>query len=139
MPQDYTETVRSIYQALGRGDIPFLSGIFDPQIEWNEGENFLYADRNPYIGLPAVLEGVFGRIAADWDGFSAVPDEILGSGDTVISFGRYRATHKTTGTPVNAQFVHVFRFKDGKAIRFQQYTDTAQFQQAAGRTLSAKA
>lgn len=139
MPQDHADTVRAIYEAFGRGDIPFVAGIFHPQIEWNEAENFLYSDGNPYIGLPAVLEGVFGRIAAEWDGFAAVPEEILGSGETVIAFGRYRATSKKTGVPINAQFVHVFRFKDGKAVKFQQYTDTAQFKEAATRGLSAKA
>jgi ketosteroid isomerase-like protein len=31
---------------------------------------------------------------------------------------------------VNAQFVHVFKFKGGKVATFQQYTDTAQFKDA---------
>jgi len=33
--------------------------------------------------------------------------------------------------------VHVFKFKDGKAVRFQQYTDTAQFRDAMSRSRSA--
>ena len=28
-----------------------------------------------------------------------------------------------------AQFAHFFTFRDGKVVRFQQYTDTAQFYQ----------
>jgi ketosteroid isomerase-like protein len=31
---------------------------------------------------------------------------------------------------IDAQFTHVFRFKDGKIASFQQYTDTAQFKDA---------
>jgi ketosteroid isomerase-like protein len=34
---------------------------------------------------------------------------------------------------VNAQFVHVFWFKDGKIATFQHYTDTAQFKDAVSR------
>lgn len=34
---------------------------------WNEAENFPYADGNPYVGSQAIVEGVFGRIVADWD------------------------------------------------------------------------
>jgi ketosteroid isomerase-like protein len=29
---------------------------------------------------------------------------------------------------VRAQFAHLFTFDDGRVVRFQQYTDTAQFQ-----------
>jgi ketosteroid isomerase-like protein len=139
MPQDYTDTVKALYEAFGRGDISFVMGVFDPQMEWNEAENFIYADRNPYIGPAAILEGVFSRLGSEWDGFAAVPEEFVGSGETVVVFGRYRGTHKRSGAAVNAQFVHVFRFKDGKAVRFQQYTDTAQFRDAVNRGLTARA
>lgn len=139
MPQDNTDTVKAIYQAFATGDIPFVLGVFDPQIEWNEAENFLYADRNPYVGAQAILDGVFARLGSEWDNFSATPEEIVGSGDTVVSFGRYRGTLKKNGAAVNAQFVHVFKFRNGKAVRFQQYTDTAQFREAAARGRAAQA
>ena len=139
MTQDYTDTVMAIYQAFATGDIPFVLSVFDPQIEWNEAENFLYADRNPYVGTQAILDGVFARLGAEWDNFSATPEEIVGSGETVVSFGRYRGTFKKNGAAVNAQFVHVFKFRNGKAVRFQQYTDTAQFREAATRGRAAQA
>jgi hypothetical protein len=40
--------------------VPTIIGRLGPQVDWYEGENFIYADRNPYIGAQAVLEGVFG-------------------------------------------------------------------------------
>jgi ketosteroid isomerase-like protein len=139
MPQDNIDTVKAIYQAFATGDIPFVLGVFDPQIEWNEAENFLYADRNPYVGAQAILDGVFARLGAEWDNFSATPEEIVGSAETVVSFGRYRGTFKKNGAAVNAQFVHVFKFRNGKAVRFQQYTDTAQFRDVATRGRAAQA
>jgi uncharacterized protein len=132
-----SKTVEAMYAAFGRGDIPFVIGIFDPQIVWNEAENFVYADKNPYVGPDAVLNGVFGRLGAEWDGFSAVPYEIVDGGDTVVSLGRYGGTFKATGVKVDAQFVHVFKFKDGKIASFQQYTDTAQFKEAISRRAGA--
>ncbi len=138
MPQDNTEIVKALYQAFGRGDIPAVLEILDSGIQWNEAENFLYSDRNPYVGPQAVLEGVFGRIAADWDGFSATANELVASGDTVVAFGRYGGTYRNTGVSVHAQFVHVFKLRNGKIVSFQQYTDTAQFQEAAGRGRSAR-
>ena len=97
-----------------------------PDIVWNEAENFPYADRNPYLGPEAILTGVFGRIGTDWEGFAPVPEEFLDAGDTVVVLGRYRGTYKATGRTLDAQFVHVWRVEDGKAVAFQQYTDTLQ-------------
>jgi uncharacterized protein len=132
-----SKTVEAMYGAFGRGDIPFVVGIFDPQIVWTEAENFIYADKNPYIGLDAVLNGVFGRLGAEWDGFSAVPIEIVDAGDTVVGLGRYGGVYKASGAKVDAQFVHVLKFKDGKIVSFQQYTDTAQFKDAISRRAGA--
>ena len=128
-----SKTVEAFYAAMGRGDIPFVIGILDPQVVWSEAENFIYADKNPYVGVDSVLNGVFARLGAEWDGFSAVPQEIVDGGDTVVALGRYGGVYKATGAKVNAQFVHVFKFKDGKVASFQQYTDTAQFKDVISR------
>jgi ketosteroid isomerase-like protein len=125
------DTIRGIYQAFGRGDVPAVLGAFDPAIEWREADNFLYADRNPYIGPMAVAEGVFMRCVADIDGFTVVPQRYTESGDRVAVEGRYRGTMKTTGIPVDAQFAHVWDVRGGKVVGFQQYTDTKQWADAA--------
>src|SRR5579871_6872086 len=133
MPQS-SETVRAFYSAMARGDIATALGFFDPQIEWNEAENFIYSDKNPYIGPQAVLSGVFAPLGSEWDQFAAKPEEILDAGETVVALGRYTGTYKKTGASVNAQFVHVFSFKNGKVAQYQQYTDTAQFRDAVTRS-----
>ncbi|HTC32701.1 MAG TPA: nuclear transport factor 2 family protein [Bryobacteraceae bacterium] len=131
------KTVESFYTAMGRGDIPSAIGILDPSIVWSEAEGFLYADKSPYVGVDAVLTGLFARLGGEWDGFSAVPAEIVDGGETVVALGRYGGTYKATGAKVDAQFVHVFRFKNGKVASFQQYTDTLQFKNAAAQRAKA--
>lgn len=126
------DLVKSIYSAFGRGDVPAVLGVFDPQIQWLEAEGFLYADGNPYAGPQAVAEGVFQRIVTDLDNFGVFPERYVDGGDTVVVEGRYRGTVKATGTPVDAQFAHVWQVRDGKVVRFQQYTDTRQWARAAG-------
>ena len=126
------DIVKSIYEALARGDAPAVLGTFSPQIHWREAESFLYADRNPYAGPQAVAEGVFQRIGADVENFAALPERFVDGGDTVVVEGRYRGKMKATGTPVDAQFAHVWQLRDGKVVRFQQYTDTKQWAEAAG-------
>lgn len=132
MNSDHVSLVKQVYESLARGDVPGMLALFDPQIDWREAEGFAYADGNPYIGPDAVLNGVFGRLMSDWDGFAAAPREFLPTPDGVVTLGRYTATNKMTGHSLDAQFAHVWRVRDGKLRGFQQYTDTAQFANILG-------
>ena len=119
-----TEPVRALYAAFAKGDMPAALATMADDIVWNEAENYPYADRNPYIGPQAVLMGVFARIGGDWENFTAVSDELIDGGDTIVSLGWYGGVCKATGKPMHAQFAHVFRVKNGKIAGFQQYADT---------------
>ena len=132
MSEENVKVVRGMYEAFGRGDIPAVIAALDPRVEWWEAENFIYADGNPYVGPDAVLEGVFMRIGDEWEGFAVSPKEILDAGETVVGHGYYSGTYKRNGGRVRAQFAHLFTFRGGKVVKFQQYTDTAQFRQAVG-------
>jgi uncharacterized protein len=132
MSNENIEIVRGIYEAFGRGDVPAVLGRMDAAIEWREADNFLYADRNPYLGPQAVLEGVFMRLATEWDGFAVTPAEWLNAGEHIVVLGIYGGAYKATGKEVRAQFAHVWRLREGKVVQFQQYTDTRQFAEATG-------
>lgn len=54
---------------------------------------------------------------------------IVGLGDTVLVELRYRAKVKATGQDLDVQVAHVWDFRDGKCVRWQQYSDTWQFAQ----------
>lgn len=126
MSQANVDLLRSLYEAFARGDGATVLGGMDPGITWNEAENFPYADGNPYVGPMAVAEGIFARIAAEWDAFRVAPEEFLDAGDTVVALGRYSGTYRATGKTINAQFAHVWRVREGRVTAFQQYADTAQ-------------
>lgn len=126
MAQRNLEVVQGLYAAFARGDGAAVLAGMDPGIIWNEAESFPYADRNPYVGPMAVAEGLFFRLATEWENFQAIPEIFLDAGDTIVVLGRYRGKYKTTGIAINAQFAHVWRVKNGKITNFQQYTDTAQ-------------
>lgn len=130
MSQANVHLVRSMYEAFARSDIPAVLNALDPQVEWREADNFPYADRNPYMGPQAVLEGVFMRLGHEWNGFSVTPDTLLDAGEHVVALGIYSGTHTTTGKQVRAQFAHIWTIEQGKVRKFQQYTDTQQFAEA---------
>ena len=130
MSEENKNTVQGMYDAFGKGDIGTVLAALDSDVEWWEAENFIYADNNPYIGPQTVLQGVFARIGAEWEGFTVSPKEVLDAGDTVVGHGYYAGRFRNTGRDVRAQFAHVFTFRNGKIVKFQQYTDTAQFKAA---------
>lgn len=127
------EPVKALYAAFAKGDMPAALATKSPDIVWNEAENYPYADRNPYVGPEAILMGVFARIGGDWDGFTAISDELIDGGGAIISLGHYGGVSKATGKKMHAQFAHVFRVKDGKITGFQQYADTLGTAIAMGR------
>lgn len=126
MSQENVNTIRNLYDLFARGDVPTVLAGFHPEIEWNEAENFPYADGNPYIGPHAVLEGVFMRLGCEWDYSNLDISEVLDAGESVVAAGRYQAKNKATGKEINAKFAHVWKLRDGKAVSFQQYADTQQ-------------
>ena len=121
------ETITAAYAAFGNNDPSVLFGAMDPAIAWNEAEGNPLADRNPYLGPQAIGEGVFGRLQATVDNFTAVPTTIIDGGDHIVVLGRYRGTIKAGGAALDAQYCHLYRFRDAKVVTFQQYTDTAQW------------
>ena len=132
MSNDNAGLIRSLYEAFGRGDVPTVLGAMDAGIVWNEAENFPLADRNPYVGPDAVLQGVFMRLATEWDGFAVNLEEVHGAGDVVLATGRYTGAFKATGKGIRLQFAHVWKLRGGKVVSFQQYTDTLQAARATG-------
>jgi uncharacterized protein len=64
---------------------------------------------------------------ADFSGFTVNPEHFAGDGDMIVALGRYRGTLNKTGRQLDAQFAHAWTLHNGRVVRFQQYTDTAQW------------
>lgn len=127
------ETLKGGYDAFGRGDVPAVLAIFDPDMEWREAEGNPYKpDGGPWIGGDAIVQNLFMRLATEWDGFTVTTNAFHDAGDTIAVECRYTGAYKATGKSIDAQVCHVWKFRNGKAINFQQYVDTAQMQEAMG-------
>ncbi len=126
--------VDGLYQSFARGDVPAVLAVMDANIVWNEAENFLYADKNPYIGPDAVLNGVFGRIGAEWEYWNLTDIKLHDMSDNqVLATLRYKAKHKKSGKTIDSQTAHLWTLKNGKVVAFQQFTDTKQAAAAVTR------
>ena len=130
---DNVRLVKNVYDAFGRGDIPTVLAAMSPSIRWYQAEN------NPYmpsgeagVGPDSILNNLFMRLGAEWDGFTVHPRTFHGAGDSIIVEARYSGTYKATGKRMDAQVCHVWDVKDGKLTRFQQYVDTAKLRDVMG-------
>jgi hypothetical protein len=124
----HSDKIRDLYAAFARGDIGAVLGAMAPDISWTDAEGFPYG--GTYIGPEAVLQNVFARLGAEWNGYAAEPHELVAEGDTVVAIGDYSGTYKATGKSFRAPFAHVWKFADGKIAKFNQHTDTAVVQRA---------
>ena len=116
------DRIKAVYEAFAKGDIPSVLEILSRDIDWTEAEGFPYG--GTYHGPKAVLEGVFMRLGAEWKDFAAVPHEFIDGGDTIVALGKYSGTYKATNKSFAADFAHVWKLREGKAVRFMQYVDT---------------
>jgi uncharacterized protein len=126
MAKDRLDVIRSLYDAFAGGDMERIAELIG-EADWQEAEGMPYGGR--YRGADEVFANVFGRIAADVEGFSARPDEILAAGDDrVLALGRYRG--KGAGGDLDVAFAHLWTVEDGRIAKFVQYADTHKFRQA---------
>lgn len=122
---DNVQLIKNIYDNFAQGNIEAVGAVMHEKVEWNEAENYPYADGNPYVGMPAILEGVFGRIQSEWEywtlenlKFHKVEDNM------VLVTGRYNAKYKKNGEVIDLQMAHLWTLDNGKVMKFQQYADT---------------
>ena len=122
------DTVQRLYRAVATGDVPTMLDLLDDKVEWIDAAGFPYA--GTYHGPQAVLEGVFARLASEWDGFTVEPSQFIADGDEVVSLGTYSGTYKATGKSFSARYAHAWTVKDGKVIRYAQVVDSAELNKA---------
>lgn len=60
------------------------------------------------------------------------PGPTTGPRNTVFVEARYRATAKATGKAMDASAAHIWDFRNGKVVKFQQHTDTWQWTHVTG-------
>jgi len=128
--QRNTAVVQRLYAGFATGNLEAVLADMAPNIQWTEAEGYPYAGL--YSGPDAIVQGVFARLATEWEGYQAEPDTYVAQGDTVVVLGHYSGRYLKSGKAFRAPFAHVWTLLDGKLVRFVQYTDTAVVMKALG-------
>ena len=126
---DLIQTVKDLYAAFGRGEVAAILSQLAPDVSW-ELEGPAEISMTGIRRGPADVMGFFQAIANDHADPKLETTEYLSSGDTVATFGRYSCTLKKTGRRVDSPVAHLFKFRDGKVVRFVDHINTAAFLEA---------
>lgn len=133
MTTDNVAIVRSIYENFGKGDIPAVLAVLDPNVEWVESPQEFLPHRGTHRSPDAVLQNVFGQVMAHFDEFAVIPESFHNAGDVVVVEGRAMGKTKAGGI-LDARAAWVWTVKNGKATANHNYHDTDAFRLAlAGR------
>jgi uncharacterized protein len=133
----HVAVIRAVYAAFNHGDVAGVLTHFHPAIEWHAAENSPAGPGSPYLGVQAVVTQVFQQIGADFSGMQIEMQDLFASGERVVALGHYVGVRHSTGRHFRAQVAHIWTLSEGKAIRFQQYTDTYQFALAGPHPVAA--
>jgi uncharacterized protein len=122
--QENIATVKSAYEAFGRGDIDGLIATLDANIEWFTPGPSDLATAGNRRGQQQVKE-FFANVDELFDFQRFEPKTFIADGDTVVVLGEDTYTFKPTGKSLGDSWAHVMTVKNGKIVRFQEYLDTA--------------
>jgi uncharacterized protein len=122
---DNVSTVKEMYEAFGRRDIPALLEHVDDRVEWQAviGAGSHVPTVGKRHGKQAVAD--FFKTLAQTAEFSRFePREFIACGEQVVTIGEYAGRSTATGRTFNAEWAMVFSFQNGKLVKFREYAGT---------------
>jgi ketosteroid isomerase-like protein len=124
--QENIQKVQQMYAAFGKGDIATLLNSVADNVDWQSFGPAIVPTFGPHRGRKEV-ENFFGKVAEIHNFQKFEPREFIAQDDKVVCLGYYSGTGKKTGKFYEAEWAMVFTFRDGKVVKFREYTDTAAF------------
>lgn len=108
------------------GSVADVFAILDDDIDWcslGHGVQDL-AFSEDCRGKDAVLR-YFERLGGEWELLDCTVDEYVAQGDRVVVLGHVAFRSRQTGKTCHSRKCDVWRMKDGKAVSFSEFFDTA--------------
>jgi ketosteroid isomerase-like protein len=118
------QLVMQAYGLYAQGDIKGVLMLCDERICWVSPDIERVPFSGTYNGHYEVAD-FFSRMAEHLDTLQFAPRDVIAEGDKVVVTGDARWQVKATGVEFGTAWVHVFTVRDGKVVRFEQYSDTA--------------
>ncbi len=116
------QTIESLYEAFGRGDIPFIVKHFAP------GASFRQPKSVPWGGDYTGPEGAarfFERLHEGVETTGFTVDESVEAGNQIFSFGTHDAIVRKTRKAVSIRWMFHWRVEHGKVTQYEAFYDGA--------------
>jgi hypothetical protein len=124
------DVIRTWYKSMYQGDKEKARELLAPGVEWIISSEFPAG--GTYIGVEAIFREFFPNLLSNFSEWTAKTEELIDAGDVIVALGHYQGYSKVTGKKVVSPFVHVWRLREGKIVKVQQYTDTALISKGIG-------
>jgi ketosteroid isomerase-like protein len=123
------DPVKAHYDALARRNLNAALDVIDDDAVWEFSgpETIPFARR--WRGRSGIRE-FFERIRSTVEVKEFKVARMIADGDTVVVFGSERFLVKATGKEWAVDWVQVHEVRDGRIVRFREYTDTAAISEA---------
>ena len=119
------DVVRRLYDAFGRGALEEMLALLDPDVSWRTPGAPDLPTGGLRHGIPAVRE-FFALLLNTFDITDFTPHDFLAAGDKVVVLGTSREGRKGSGRLVDFRWVHVFTFRNGKIVGFEEPADVSE-------------
>jgi uncharacterized protein len=127
--QDDVRTVKYVYDAFGRGDVPAIFGLFHPEAEVYQSARLPWGGEfGGHEELGVFLSKLTGAVESEVETGRFIDDE----DGHVVQIGHTRGTVRETGARFEGPETHVWTVQDGKVKRFESYVDTAKMRAVLG-------
>jgi ketosteroid isomerase-like protein len=122
-------SLADVYRYWGAGDWTPRFDFYAPDMEWGWSDEFpgidgVYHDtETPNSRLQTWLD--------EWEYWHCEAEDYVVCGDTVAVLTRYRGRGKGSGVEVDVEGAHVWKLRDGKAVRLEVFADRERALRAA--------
>ena len=125
MSQENIEVVRTIYAAWNHG----FAGLLDAEVEWVNPPDAV--EGGTHTGTEAFATAA-NSVSDAFEGSHLEFEEFIDAGDRVVVLATLRGRGRGSGAQVERRQGYVWTIRDGKAIRFEWFTEQHQALEAAG-------
>ena len=135
MSQENVEIVRRVYDAAARRDTEEILALYHPDVEW-DGTRTRWAEVIPGTSQfrgHEELQKFFRMYYEMWESFEDDVQELIDSGDSVVSVVTSRGRGRASGVDVEwAGNSGVWTIRDGKVIRVVWFPSREEALEAVG-------
>ena|SRR5437764_11776221 len=136
--QENLALIRKIYDAFATGDVQTILDSVADNAEWIDHGPATIPYAGSHTGKGQILE-FFQAIGDSIPGGKVMPETFVADGDTVVVTGRHTATVRNTGADIDTRIAHVYTVRNGKVVKWEGFSDSAQVADAhTGKAVSSR-